>query len=134
MRISRALFDELLADARLTPDVERCGLLLGEQDTITGFTPALNVAADPATEFEVDPSALLAAYKQARGGGTALLGHYHFHPHGDVSPSERDAAASHGDRAYWLIVGRQSHALWHAVSGGAVHGAFEPAQLVLASA
>jgi desampylase len=134
MRISRPLLEAVLADARLTPDRERCGLLLGQGDRITAFHPAANVAGDPARHFEVDPAALLATHRAARAGGPALLGHYHFHPHGDVQPSPRDAAAAHGDGMVWLIVGMQHWASWRAVAGGSVLGAFEPAQLTLASA
>jgi desampylase len=133
MHISSGVFEAVLADARLTPGMERCGLLLGQGEMITAFIPAINVAVDLTQEFEVDPTVLLTAYRYMREGGPMLLGHYHFHPHGDVSPSMRDADASHGDGAYWLIIGADNHALWRAVPDGSIHAAFEPAELALAT-
>jgi desampylase len=132
--ISRPLLATILADARLSPERERCGLLLGETGKICAMIPAENVASDSTCAFEIDPAVLVRAYRAARHGAKAVIGHYHFHPHGDVRPSLRDAAQSHADGSYWLIIGPSKHALWRAEVGGPIHGAFEPAELVLATA
>lgn len=131
--ISRALLDGILIDARSTPHLERCGLLLGKRDEISQFLPTANVAADPQQRFEIDPAALIDAYRTGRLGGPMVLGHYHYHPAGVPVPSIMDAASAHGDGQYWLIVTAHCWRLWIATVDGPVRGAFAPAELVLAS-
>jgi proteasome lid subunit RPN8/RPN11 len=106
-----ALLQQVFAHVRESPDREVCGLLWGEPGRITNAMPTRNVAADPATTFEVDPQALIAALKAERHGGPRLIGHYHSHPNGDPTPSPRDLAASEPGRL-WLIVGGDKARLW----------------------
>lgn len=142
VRISRLLLDAICADAEEKDPLECCGLLLGRQcAALAGGTafaevvevrPAANVAADPRTRFEVDPSVLISAHRQARGGGLAVLGHYHSHPRGEPVPSLVDAAMAQLEGEIWLLVGRGGEArAWRAVLGGTLHGCFEPAELTV---
>ncbi|MGE4408946.1 MAG: M67 family peptidase [Sphingomonadales bacterium] len=127
--ISRVLLDRILEAARIGPDREICGLLLGRGEKIVAILPAANVAADPARRFEIDPAVLIAAHRRARDGGEAVLGHYHSHPGGEVVPSSCDAAMAHADGALWLIcdaTGR--HGLWRA-RGEGLYGMFDPVDL-----
>lgn len=124
--ISRAMLETVLADVRRDPARERCGLLLGSGDCVTGVVPAANVHADPARHFELDPATLLAAHRQARAGGPTLLGHYHSHPGGEAVPSQADAAAAEADGRLWLIVAGDAVGLWRSVAAGALHGRFDP--------
>lgn len=128
MRISRELIDQILAEARGATEREICGLLLGrsegEIELVTAARPAANVSDAPARRFEIDPSALIAAYRQARAGGPAVLGHYHSHPHCDVAPSRCDAEMAIPDGAIWLICASDgSFACWRAGERG-LHGRF----------
>lgn len=127
--ISRALLETVLADARADPRHERCGLLLGGDGVITGHLPATNVAPHPASEFEIDPVALIAAHRAARSGGPAVLGHYHCHPNGSTTPSKVDAAASQHDGKLWLIISMLDKNLWIEKTSGYIHQAFDLAQL-----
>ena len=90
-----------------------------------------NVSPDPATSFEIDPAALFAALRAERAGGPRLVGHYHSHPNGLASPSLRDAAMALQPGRLWLIVTAGATRMWREVPGGAVHGAFEPVELVV---
>jgi desampylase len=83
---------------------ECCGLLLGEGGRVTRAVPAANVHPDPARHFEIDPKALIAAHRAARGGGPQVLGYYHSHPHGRAEPSAEDRAMASGDGRIWAIV------------------------------
>ncbi|MEG3166025.1 M67 family metallopeptidase [Sphingomonas sp. PB2P19] len=117
--ISSGLLATLIAAADASPDAEICGLLLGAGDWIAAAEPCANVAPNPARTFEIDPAALFAAYRRARGGGPAVVGHYHSHPSGAPVPSPRDAAQAMGDGALWLILGGGKARLWRSVEVGA---------------
>ena len=121
--ISRAVLDQILAHAAENPAVEVCGLLLGEGRTILSALPAANVAATPASRFELDPVALLAVHKAQRGGGPEMLGHYHSHPNGVACPSPRDAEAAISG-TLWMIVARHEAHLYESVDIGPVAGRF----------
>jgi desampylase len=126
LRIARSLLDQILAEAMAAPDREVCGLLFGDDEAIAAVQPAANVAEDPARQFEVDPQALFNAIRSGRAGGAKLIGHYHSHPNGVPSPSERDAAASEPGW-FWLIVADGVATLWMAESGGI----FRPVRLIV---
>lgn len=93
------------------PDVEVCGLLIGT-DSVERIIPAVNIADDPATAFEIDPAALFQAIRTERNGGERLLGYYHSHPKGPPTPSAYDRAQAKNDRRIWVIVGRQRMTAW----------------------
>lgn len=128
LRLSSRLTEAIRAHACAAAPCECCGLLLGDMETgvVTEIRPAINVAADPAHCFEIDPLVLLAAHKAARSGGPAILGHYHSHPGGDPVPSAADAAAAEARGETWLIVGADgSMRAWRASFSGALLGRFD---------
>ena len=105
---------------------EVCGLLLGHGSQVTEAVHCSNVAADPATTFEIDPAQLIAALREARAGGPQVVGCYHSHPSGTAQPSPRDAAEAAANGWLWLIVAGGKSALFRAVAGGDIHGRFVP--------
>lgn len=128
--ISRSTLEAIRAHAATATD-EVCGLLLGgagegEMVRCIAAVACANVDPAPATRFELDPAALFAARRAWRGGGPAIVGHYHSHPSGDTAPSAADAAMAPPDGAIWLIVAGGAAAAWRAVRDGAVRGRFEP--------
>lgn len=123
--IATALLARIVAEARATPDVEVCGLLLGRGGAVETIRPCRNVAFDPARRFEIDPAALIAAYRAARDGGPAILGCYHSHPSGIATPSAQDAADAAPNGWLWVIVAGDDVRVWRAVESGAVWGRFE---------
>lgn len=128
VEITIAMRNELVAAANASRD-EVCGLLLGEGMVVARIAPCRNVAADPATRFEIDPGALIAAHRAARAGGPAVIGHYHSHPSGRAHPSPRDAMDAAPDGSIWLIIADDAVTAWRAVADGAVHGRFDPLRL-----
>ena len=124
VRIATELLARIVAEAAGSPD-EICGLLFGTPATIEAAQPCRNVAADPATRFEIDPAQLLAAYRAARQGGPAIIGCYHSHPSGAAMPSARDAADAAGDGFLWLIVAGEDARLFRAVPDGEHHRRFD---------
>lgn len=127
--ISSDTLDFLLITAAASPDREVCGLLLGQGDAIVAAVPCANVAAEPHHRFEIDPAALIAAYRAARAGGPGVIGHYHSHPTGRAEPSPRDAADAAPDGSIWLIAGGGTVTAWRAVAAGERHGRFDPLAL-----
>ena len=117
--ISSELLQQLIAEAAASPDAEVCGLLFGATGRIEAAEAYANVAANTARAFEIDPAALFAAHRRARGGGLAVIGHYHSHPSGLPVPSPRDAAQAMGDGAVWVILGGDVARAWRSVEAGA---------------
>ena len=101
--ITHASLDAIFTQAAEAHPHECCGLLLGEGGRITHAHPTANVHPDPATHFEIDPAALIAAYKAEREGGPRILGYYHSHPNGRAEPSPTDRASAAHDGKVWAI-------------------------------
>lgn len=130
LELSIADRDAMLAHARSTA-VEACGLLLGAGARVERAVPCANVAADPARFFEIDPAALIAAHRDARAGGPAVIGHYHSHPSGLARPSPRDAADAAPDGSVWIVIAGGRLTAWRAVEKGSLHGRFDPVDLTV---
>lgn len=111
----------LLSAAKAAFPHEACGLLLGSGCHIELALPCLNVAPDPARHFEIDPAALIAAYRAARESGPQVLGYFHSHPNGLARPSATDAASSASDGRVWAIVANGGITVWRDAPSG-----FEP--------
>ena len=104
LKVTEMALNAMKRDAVKAHPHECCGLLLGEDDSITHAIPAANVHPDPATHFEIDPRALIDAHTAARGGGPRVIGYYHSHPTGDPEPSATDRASAAHDGMVWAIV------------------------------
>lgn len=130
LEISISDHDAIVASARGS-DEEICGLLLGVEGRIERIVPCANVAADRSRFFEIDPATLIAAHRAARNDGPTVIGHYHSHPSGGATPSVRDAADATPDGAIWIITDGRTLSAWRAMHDGAVHGRFDPVQLIL---
>lgn len=104
IKVTSGAMATLIVEAASHAPAECCGLLLGNGFVVEQAVPAANVHHDPLRHFEIDPAALIAAHKAARGGGPALIGYYHSHPDGHPLPSATDCEHSHGDGMVWAIV------------------------------
>lgn len=123
--ISSTVLSAIRDEAASAPDREVCGLLFGRDGAVASHSTCRNVSATPADRFEIDPAALIAAYRAERGGGATIAGCYHSHPSGSTVPSRRDAAAAQANGWLWVIVAGATVGVWQAVKHGAVHGRFE---------
>lgn len=121
IEVTRGVVQALLAEAaRAAPD-ECCGLLLGHGARVEQARAAANVHPEPLTRFEIDPAALLAAHKERRSGGAAIVGYYHSHPAGHPRPSAIDCEHASGDGRAWAIVANGDVTFWRDGEAG-----FEP--------
>ena len=116
--VTSAVVDALLREARGAHPLESCGLLFGANQTITSFQPTANVHPDPERHFEIDPQALIDAYRRMREGGACIVGYYHSHPDGPAAPSATDRAMAAADGKIWAIVGQGEVRLWRAAPDG----------------
>lgn len=110
--VTSGVIATLLEEAARAHPHECCGILLGEGGRIERAVPCANVHPDPARHFEIDPAALIAAHRAARGGGAQVLGYYHSHPNGLAQPSPTDRAAASGDGRAWAIVAAGAVSWW----------------------
>jgi proteasome lid subunit RPN8/RPN11 len=103
VRIARAALDAIVDHARSALPGECCGLLLGADTAIAEAVRMPNVADDP-NRFTIDPAAHVAARRDARDRGLAVLGFYHSHPHSPPVPSVTDLSeASYPDHLYLIV-------------------------------
>jgi proteasome lid subunit RPN8/RPN11 len=126
LEVTSEVIARLLAVAAHAAPAECCGLLLGRGERIDEAWPTDNVAADPLRHFEIDPAALIAAWRAARAGGPVILGYFHSHPTGHPRPSATDCAHASGDGRAWAIVAGGDVALWRDGDRG-----FEPLSYVV---
>nr|WP_281501217.1 M67 family metallopeptidase [Erythrobacter sp. F6033] len=105
-------FEAMQSAAQTAHPREACGLLLGEGDCITAALKTRNVHPSPETHFEIDPQALIDAYRSEREGGLRVMGYFHSHPTGSPSPSETDKAMAAHDGKIWAIVADDDVMFW----------------------
>ncbi len=125
--VTRDVIASLVEEARRSGELECCGLLLGDADEpgrITQALPAANVHPEPARHFEIDPVALIRAYRNARAGGPALVGFYHSHPNGHPRPSAVDCQHAGGDGRVWAIIASGGVHIWRDTRQGFVELGF----------
>jgi proteasome lid subunit RPN8/RPN11 len=121
--VTRDVIATLVEEARRAGERECCGLLLGpagELARITQALPVTNVHPEPARHFEIDPIALIRAYRSEREGGPALLGFYHSHPNGHPRPSASDCEHAGGDGRVWAIIASGEVRVWRDTAQGFV--------------
>ncbi len=95
-------------------------MLLGHHGLIEQAQTTANVAAERRRRFEIDPSALIAAHRAEREGGSEVIGYFHSHPDGPAEPSAVDRERSAGDGSVWAIVGETAVTFWRDEEAGFV--------------
>ncbi len=103
VEIREAVLEELVAHARQVAPIECCGLLIGTGQRIERAVRARN-ALESATRYQIDPQDQIAAIRDARERGEAVVGFYHSHPSSAPAPSETDRAEAAYPGHCYLIV------------------------------
>lgn len=95
MEVPASLRERLEAHALEGYPAEVCGILLGHDGDVRRVTvarAARNLRGTTTRDrYEIDPRDTLAADREAREAGLALLGFYHSHPDHPAAPSATDA-------------------------------------------
>ena len=89
MRISRQIFDEIVAHAREDAPNECCGLLGGSDGEATRLIRITNIAASP-LRFEMDSMEQKKAMDSLEEDGARTIAHYHSHTGSAAYPSQTD--------------------------------------------
>lgn len=103
IRISRKIVGEILSHASREATQECCGLLAGTNALISRIFPGVNVAPNPATNYEIAPQEVCAFMRQMRSEKLDFLGIYHSHPNGKNEPSPRDIERAYYSEAAYFI-------------------------------
>jgi proteasome lid subunit RPN8/RPN11 len=116
LTVSTADMDVIGRHAERTYPEECCGFLLGEErggaTRVDRIVPAANERRDSRhNRFVMSPEAVLAAHKEARAAGLAVVGYYHSHPDHPAEPSEFDREHAWPGLSYLIV----------SVRGGQVH-------------
>ena len=101
MRLSRPLYDQLVAHARGEAPNECCGIVVMDGDVAQSVQPATNIHASP-LKFEIDHADQIRLFREF--GDFACI--YHSHTRTDPYPSQTDVNfAANWPGVEWLIVG-----------------------------
>lgn len=110
--LPQSLYQALVAHAQEQWPQEACGLLRGRAGRATAFLPAANVAAQPRTDYQVDPQALLQALDW-EDQGDELIAIFHSHPTSPAIPSPVDVARALYPDSVYLILSLQDRSHPH---------------------
>lgn len=104
IQVSSGVLESIQFLADYAQPRECCGILFGTGNRIDTYLSADNVHPAPETHFEIDPAALIEAYRAEREGGPQVVGYYHSHPTGDAAPSATDRQRAAHDGKVWAII------------------------------
>jgi len=93
IRIKKDILEAMVRHAKEESPRECCGLLTGEDATVTHYQPMKNVL-ESNVRYEMDAWALLEFFKGLRVSKLKHLGIYHSHPASEAYPSETDVRES----------------------------------------
>lgn len=107
LKLRKDLYDKMLKHCEDGLPNESCGLIAGtvNGDVKTVEKVYLLTNIDASREhFSMDPKEQLAAVKDARAAGLAMLGNFHSHPESPSRPSEEDKRLAYDSTAEYLIL------------------------------
>ena len=97
MRLSREIYDALLAHAREDAPNECCGLIGGRDGELTTYYRVRNAEASP-FRYMLDPTEQLRASNEMEERGEELAAIYHSHTKSPAYPSQTDINLALMDR------------------------------------
>jgi [CysO sulfur-carrier protein]-S-L-cysteine hydrolase len=107
MRISRSLYDELVAHAREEAPAECCGMVATRGDDAVAVHRAENTAHSP-LRYEIDPGELFTIWKRIDDADLDLGAIYHSHTRSEPYPSQTDINLAQWPDSLYIIVGLAS--------------------------
>jgi [CysO sulfur-carrier protein]-S-L-cysteine hydrolase len=107
MRISRELYDQMIAHARSEAPNECCGMVASNGDEAVKVFPAENAAASP-LRYEIDGAEQYRIQMEIDDAGHDLGAIYHSHTRSEPFPSQTDINLAFYSDAIYVIVGLAS--------------------------
>jgi [CysO sulfur-carrier protein]-S-L-cysteine hydrolase len=104
MRISRELYDQMIAHARAEAPNECCGMVSSDGDEAVKVFPAENAAASP-LRYEIDGAEQYRIQMEIDDAGHDLGAIYHSHTRSEPYPSQTDINLAFYPDAIYVIVG-----------------------------
>jgi proteasome lid subunit RPN8/RPN11 len=104
MRISRALYDELIEHARAEAPNECCGMIAAHDGVAVAVHRATNAAASP-LRYEIDGPEQYRIQMAIEDAGHDLGAIYHSHTRSAPEPSQTDINLAFYPDAVYIIVG-----------------------------
>jgi proteasome lid subunit RPN8/RPN11 len=104
MRISRELYDQMIAHARAEAPNECCGMVSSDGDKAVKVFPAENAAASP-LRYEIDGAEQYRIQMEIDDAGHDLGAIYHSHTRSEPYPSQTDINLAFYPDAIYVIVG-----------------------------
>lgn len=105
MKLSQALYDQILEQARAEAPAECCGMIASRDGVAAEVYPATNTAASPPYAYEIDSSDLFRIQMAIDDAGLDLGAIYHSHPRSEPVPSQTDINLAFYPDAEYIIVG-----------------------------
>lgn len=103
LRIPATIHDELIRRAREGFPLEVCGILGGNDGTVSLHYPMTNTDASN-EHFMMDPKEQFAVVKDLRAKGQTMLAVYHSHPETPARPSEEDIRLALTPNVSYVII------------------------------
>jgi len=105
MKITRALYDQMIDHAREEAPDECCGMVGSSDGEALAVYPAVNAEASP-LRFRIDPLEQLDLHNRIEEAGLELGAIYHSHTRTEPKPSQTDINfAKLWPGVLWIIVG-----------------------------
>ncbi len=104
MRISRSLYDQMVAHARADAPNECCGMIASSDGEAVTVYPAVNAAASP-LRYEIDGAEQYRIQMAIDDAGHDLGAIYHSHTRSAPYPSQTDINLAFYPEALYVIVG-----------------------------
>lgn len=107
IKLKRSDYEKILAHAEKELPNEACGLIAGEicgGDKVIKEVYLLTNTDASNEHFSMDPKEQLAAVKDMRSKGYALLGNWHSHPESPSRPSDEDKRLAFDSKASYMIL------------------------------
>ncbi|WP_276259353.1 desampylase [Haloglomus litoreum] len=107
LRLSPAVYEDMVAHARGGAPAEVCGILAGthgDESDARASARATNAADAPRNRYALDPAEQLELMRDLEAGGDAVVGFYHSHPRGPPAPSDVDAHEATWEGYSYVIV------------------------------
>ncbi len=105
--IPKDLFERMVNHSKEEEPIEACGFLIGDkvddEAVASHILPADNILSSPVL-FEISPEEIYKAWITAEKMGKDVVGVYHSHPHGGLTPSPRDVQFMRHSDFVWLIL------------------------------
>ena len=101
--LKRPFIQKILAHTQAQYPLEACGFLSG-RDGIVMSQYSIHNRLQSETEYEMEPTEMLAAFLAMEEADEELLAIYHSHPQGPAQPSPTDIAQAHYPDAVQIIV------------------------------